>query len=76
MEFLWSPSSEHMALREMVRHFAESEIAPQALEHDRAERFNLDLFRRLGELGLLGVTRQSGRGVRNRRGRASLRRRA
>jgi isovaleryl-CoA dehydrogenase len=56
MEFLWSPSSEHMALREMVRHFAESEIAPQALEHDRAERFNLDLFRRLGELGLLGVT--------------------
>ena len=28
----------------------------QALEHDRMEKFNVDLFRKLGELGLLGMT--------------------
>lgn len=40
----------------MVRAFSEREVAPQAEAHDREERFNIDLFRRLGELGLLGIT--------------------
>lgn len=40
----------------MVKQFAEAEIDPQALEHDRSEKFNIDLFRQLGELGLLGIT--------------------
>lgn len=40
----------------MVRAFAEREIDPQAEDSDRAERFNIALFRKLGELGLLGVT--------------------
>ena len=40
----------------MVRSFAESEVEPQALEHNRTETFNLPLFRKLGDLGLLGVT--------------------
>src|SRR6185295_1139044 len=31
-------------------------VEPQALAHDRDERFNLSLFRQLGELGLLGIT--------------------
>jgi len=40
-----------------VRAFAEREVEPQAQAHDRAESFNLALFRRLGsELGLLGLT--------------------
>ncbi len=56
MQDLFDPTPEHRALRDMVRAFAESEVAPQALEHDRAERFNLPLFRKLGELGLLGLT--------------------
>lgn len=43
-------------LREMVRNFAEEEVEPQALEHDRDEKFNTALFRRLGDLGLLGIT--------------------
>ena len=43
-------------LREMVRNFAEEEVEPQALEHDRDEKFNTGLFRRLGDLGLLGIT--------------------
>ncbi|GMH65978.1 hypothetical protein TrST_g8009 [Triparma strigata] len=53
---LFSPSEEHVGLREMVRSFAESEVEPQALEHNRTETFNLPLFRKLGDLGLLGVT--------------------
>ena len=40
----------------MVRSFAEKEVDPQAEAHDRDERFNLELFRKLGELGLLGIT--------------------
>ena len=40
----------------MVRAFAEREVEPQALEHDRSETFNAALFRKLGELGLLGIT--------------------
>ncbi len=53
---LFNPTAEHKSLREMVRAFAEQEVEPQAAEHDRTEQFNLPLFRRAGELGLLGVT--------------------
>ena len=43
-------------IREMVRDFVREEVEPQALEHDRDEKFNLALFRQLGEYGLLGIT--------------------
>lgn len=57
MSDLFNPTEEHRLLRDMVRTFAEREVAPQAAEHDRNESFNLPLFRRLGsELGLLGIT--------------------
>jgi isovaleryl-CoA dehydrogenase len=53
---LFAPTPEHALVARTVREFAESEVEPQALEHDRAERFNHALFRKAGELGLLGVT--------------------
>lgn len=53
---LFSPTPEHALLGETLREFVRREVEPQAAEHDRAERFNLALFRRAGELGLLGVT--------------------
>jgi len=56
MEKLFNPTPEHAALRRSVRAFAEREVAPQAAEHDREEKFNLPLFRKLAELGLLGLT--------------------
>ena len=56
MTELFNPTEEHAVLREMVRSFAEKELEPQAEEYDRDEQFNLPLFRKLGELGLLGVT--------------------
>jgi len=43
-------------LREMIEDFVKNEVEPQALEYDRNERFNLPLFKQLGELGLLGIT--------------------
>ncbi|MFC1822673.1 acyl-CoA dehydrogenase family protein [Thermodesulfobacteriota bacterium] len=39
-----------------VRKFAEQEVAPQAEEADREHRFNKDLFVKMTELGLLGIT--------------------
>jgi isovaleryl-CoA dehydrogenase len=53
---LCNPTAEHQMLRKSVREFTEKEVEPQALEHDRSETFNLPLFRKLGPLGLLGIT--------------------
>ena len=53
---IFAPTPEHALVAQTVREFAEGEVEPQALEHDRAERFNHALFRKAGELGLLGVT--------------------
>lgn len=53
---LYNPSEEHLALRQMVRDFAEKHVLPQAIEYDRQEKFNAALFRKLGDLGLLGIT--------------------
>ena len=53
---LYAPTPEHALLADTLREFVVREVEPQAAEHDRAERFNHALFRRAGELGLLGVT--------------------
>src|SRR5512146_2921154 len=43
-------------LRDSVRAFAASEIAPRAAEIDRGNEFPADLWRKFGSLGLLGIT--------------------
>ena len=42
---------------EMVRAFAEKEVAPRAAEIDRSDEWPWDLYRRMAELGLLGMMR-------------------
>jgi len=43
-------------LRNSVQQFAADEIAPRAAEIDRANQFPPDLWRKMGDLGLLGMT--------------------
>jgi alkylation response protein AidB-like acyl-CoA dehydrogenase len=49
-------TDEHKLMRQMVREFAESEIAPAVGERDEEERFDRALmYDKLGELGLTGI---------------------
>ena len=44
------------ALRDAVCEFAQAEIAPRAAEIDRDDRFPMELWRKMGGLGVLGIT--------------------
>ncbi|RAH99749.1 acyl-CoA dehydrogenase [Acuticoccus sediminis] len=44
------------ALREMTHRFAQERIAPRAAEIDATNEFPMELWREMGELGLLGIT--------------------
>ena len=48
-------TEEQLAVKKMVREFAESEIAPRVMEWDEAQVFPREIVRKLGELGMMGV---------------------
>jgi alkylation response protein AidB-like acyl-CoA dehydrogenase len=48
-------TDDQRAIRDLAQRFARSEVAPRAAEIDRSDSFPRDLYRRMGELGLLGL---------------------
>ena len=46
---------EHESFRQTVRKFTEQELAPRAREFDEAGRIDKKLFRKMGDLGMLGL---------------------
>ena len=51
------PAADHaQTVRAAVREFAAGEIAPLAAEIDRSNTFPMQLWKRMGDMGLLGIT--------------------
>ncbi|MEK9199413.1 acyl-CoA dehydrogenase [Ureibacillus sp. 179-F W5.1 NHS] len=48
-------TKEQLMIRDMVREFAEKEIAPYARKLDETSSFRVESFKKMGELGLLGI---------------------
>lgn len=53
---MWYFSEEEKQLQKTCRDFARNELAPVAEKHDNDETFNLAAFKKMGELGILGIT--------------------
>ena len=53
---MWFFNEEERQLQEVCRDFAQNELAPFAEKHDEEESFNINAFKKMGELGLLGIT--------------------
>jgi alkylation response protein AidB-like acyl-CoA dehydrogenase len=48
-------TDQHVAVRDMVRSFAQGEVAPVAAHFDEVAQFPWENVKRMGELGLLGI---------------------
>jgi len=48
-------SEDQQMIRQMVSDFAEKEIRPHVMEWDEAQHFPVDLFKKMGEQGLMGI---------------------
>jgi alkylation response protein AidB-like acyl-CoA dehydrogenase len=48
-------SDEQRLIQETARDFVDNEVIPRARESDRAQKFDMELARRLGEMGYLGA---------------------
>ena len=48
-------SENQLMIAQMVRDFAEKEIRPNVMEWDESQEFPVHIFKKLGELGLMGV---------------------
>jgi alkylation response protein AidB-like acyl-CoA dehydrogenase len=53
--FNFSTSENQQMVRSMVKDFAERNIRPHVMEWDEAQIFPVEIFKKLGELGLMGV---------------------
>lgn len=53
---MWYFTDEEKQLQQLCRDFAQNELAPSAEKYDTEEAFNLQAFKKMGELGVLGIT--------------------
>jgi isovaleryl-CoA dehydrogenase len=53
---MWFFTDEEKELAKVCRDFAKNELAPHAEKHDEEDSFNINAFKKMGELGLLGIT--------------------
>lgn len=53
---LFHPTPEHKMLRDMVAEFTTNEVEPRAAASDARGTLDVELFRMVGDLGLLGIT--------------------
>ena len=54
-EINFNLSENQQMVIDMVRNFAEKHIRPHVMEWDEAQTFPVETFKKLGELGLMGV---------------------
>ncbi|MFF5379844.1 acyl-CoA dehydrogenase family protein [Pedobacter suwonensis] len=55
VSFDFSETETQQSVKAMVRDFAEKNIRPHIMDWDEAQHFPIELFKQLGELGLMGV---------------------
>ena len=48
-------TSEQAMIKRTIREFAEEEVAPGAIERDKTKQFPTEIFKQLGDLGMLGL---------------------
>lgn len=53
---LFNPTESHKMLRNIMKSFVQAEVEPQAHKFDHEEKFNIELFKKLSDLGLLEIT--------------------
>jgi isovaleryl-CoA dehydrogenase len=53
---MWFFTDEEKELQRVCTDFARNELAPFAEKHDTEESFNMDAFKKMGEIGVLGIT--------------------
>ena len=52
----FSLTDEQTMIRDMARSLAETELLPRATKHDRQEHIDPEVFQKMGEIGLWGLT--------------------
>ena len=49
------PTESQQLIAQTIRDFAEKHIRPDMMDWDESQRFPIEVFKKLGELGLMGV---------------------
>ena len=48
-------TEEQQMIRKMIKEFADVEVAPGAIDRDRSKEFPVEIFKKLSEMGMMGL---------------------